>query len=81
MLLPRQLLVSTLALFLLSCNNTDKQKELSNSDNITKKSVSVDSERTETNPDTISAIDKPTLPVILKRRRGPLPIHQILKRY
>ncbi len=72
MLLPRQLLVSTLALFLLSCNNTDKQKELSNSDNITKKKRCFCGfpNGLKLIRDTISAIDKPTLPAVIKKTQS-----------
>ena len=67
MLRPGQLLVSALALFQLSCNSTDKQSEQSNADTISKDSVAVVSEWTETNLDTTSTIDKPTLPDIIKK--------------
>ncbi len=55
---PRQLLVSTLIILLLSCNSTDKQKEQINSPSLTKDTVVTVSKKAEINPDTTTVIEK-----------------------
>lgn len=67
MLLPRQLFVSTLALFLLSCNNTDKQKEQSNSVNYTKEPVAMVPKQDQIKPELSRILKKPALNAAIKK--------------
>jgi hypothetical protein len=55
---PRQLLVSTLIILLLSCNSTDKQKEQANSPSFTKETIAAIPKRQEINSDTTTVVEK-----------------------
>ena len=55
---PRQLLVSTLIILLLSCNSTDKQKEQVNAPGLTKDTIAAITKREEINSDTTTVIQK-----------------------
>lgn len=64
---PRQLLVSTLIILLLSCNNTDKQKEQVNSPSLTKDTIATVPKRKEINPDTTTTIEKKPITYKIKK--------------
>lgn len=55
---PRQLLVTTFAILLFSCNSTDKQKEQTTTPSLTKDTVTAVSEATQIKTDTTAAIEK-----------------------
>lgn len=58
MFLPRELLVTTLAILLFSCNSTHKKKEQTTSPSLTKDTVAVTSPKTEVKQDTTAVIEK-----------------------
>ena len=55
---PRQLLVSTLIILLLSCNSTGKQKEQVSSPSLTKDTIATVTKREEIKPDTTTIKEK-----------------------
>jgi hypothetical protein len=60
MFLPRQLFVTTLIIFLFSCNDTDKQKEQTNSHSLPKDTVAIVHYQTGKSQDTTIIIAKQT---------------------
>jgi Gram-negative bacterial TonB protein C-terminal len=69
MFLPRQLLVSTLIILLLSCNSTDKQKEQVNSPGLTKDTIAPVPKREELKPGTTTIIEKKPVTFKIKRAK------------
>lgn len=61
---PRQLLVTTLAILLFSCNSTDKQKEQITSPGLIQDTLAVASQKKETKSDTMTIIEKK--PIVFK---------------
>src|SRR5688500_987438 len=67
MFLPRQLLVSTLIILLLSCNSTDKQNEQVNSPSLTKDTIGAVPKQEEVKSDKTTIIEKKPVTFKIKR--------------
>ncbi len=64
---PRQLLVYTLVILLLSCNNADKHKEQATSPSLTNDTIATLPKKAEINPDTTTLLEKKSVAFKIKK--------------